>query len=503
MCRRRFMKASSEAIAIVISVAILITVVSYLVYALSLLTPGYDLPGRITSYVGEELVLVMLNETATGGMSLGLKNVGSAVVNITHVVVIDRDGLGRYIVSLENTTVCVVQPRTILPGRMSTISCLPRYMPIGAVSNNGRIYTLDARIYSIQLRTFVGIPMSKIYGGVMVESTSDLIGLIDPPHILRSGGVNTSLGFNYVYEKYNVTIRGNINASLVITGRNPVNSKLNIMIIGFSRGDTRSFVEIRDQNNRLDNITLSSVAPNRYRIKIENFIGTVNTSLGIIPCLVNNGTTCRIFINGTADRVVIYGSSINATREEGLDPYLFVGDIDSNDNTEILFITQDFTTGNRSSINDQILVGGALTRAVDTNINPLRFIFSGQPINGKKYSAAVLSVRLLFWDNSEDDISNNDNRIIVRAGLYDNTTGSFIYATYLGYYELNRYRSVRPFSISYIVRDFVINIPPVDKDFYVGLEIIDPFLLEDTVNDADIIIGIEYVGIVLSSRWEQ
>ncbi|MEM1541266.1 MAG: hypothetical protein QXV82_01320 [Ignisphaera sp.] len=130
----------------------------------------------------------------------------------------------------------------------------------------------------------------------------------------------------------------------------------------------------------------------------------------------------------------------------------------------------------------------------------MRIVFTGVPIDSNMYSSAILSMRMFFWDSSEDDISDNDNRVIMRVGLYDASTRLFIYSTQLSYYELNRYRNVKPFSISYIAKDFTIHIPKTGNIYYLAIEFLDPYSREVNRNDTDLIIGLEYIGIALSSR---
>jgi hypothetical protein len=54
--------------------------------------------------------------------------------------------------------------------------------------------------------------------------------------------------------------------------------------------------------------------------------------------------------------------------------------------------------------------------------------------------------------------------------------------------------------MSWIVKDFLVFIPDTGKTYYIAVEIQDPFYMEGTINDADLIIGIEYVGLMLAAR---
>ena len=287
----------------------------------------------------------------------------------------------------------------------------------------------------------------------------------------------------------------------------------NVLAVGY--GDygpkPRSTLEVDSQR-----IDLSKMGSYRFRVKLENFTGTIRVlkdkttgdeeelaSPRIVPCYVDRGRQCFVHLNGSAARVVLY----NASRVVGgfldLYPYYVFGDLDGNGYPELVFVTQDFTTGSSSSVNDRHPTRG--TSVTDSFVSPARVVFTlGGPINSTRYAVAVVSVRFFFWDSSEDDVSDNDNRVILRVGIYDRLRGRYVYSVSLSYHELCRYRTVKPMTVSYVVKDFLLYIPPPEEvgpgELYVALEVVDPFGLEGTRNDAELIVGIEYVGLVLGVR---
>ncbi|MEM0000081.1 MAG: hypothetical protein QXH02_00095 [Desulfurococcaceae archaeon] len=441
-------------------------------------------------YAGENLVLFMVKDHA-GNMALSVKNVGSVVTQIDYVLAFNSDYLDKAVISLESTAVCTANQRIIAPGRVANVTCTGNYLPIAVVTSNGRVFSVDPQLHAISLRRVIGIHLETVYGGINITTTSQILAYLEDSTLLRSGAINTSLLLTPVvnYTDTEIYVEGELNASLVIIGKNPLNNRTNMLIIG--NGTAGSYIAVITRENR---ISLSTVV--RYRLKIENFTGDVNFEVGIHACYVNENKACKVVFGGVASRVTLYGANVNASGVVGLDPYVFVGDINNNGNVEAILVTQDFGVGNSTTINDRL---GPL-HYLDATAEPIRLVFTNVPIDSGAYSSAILSVRMFFWDNSLDDISDNDNRILIRVGLYDNVSKSFVYATSLSYYELCRYRHVKPFSISYIAKDFAIFIPKTGSTYYVAVELLDPFYADGTKNDADIIVGIEYIGIGLATR---
>lgn len=493
--RTRFIGVA-EAISALLAFAVMSVVIVYIVYYLYSFTPPQKSVGLPSGYMSEKLVLFLVEDVGT--KVLNVKNVGSVTVEIEYVVLVDSLNLKRSIVTTSKENICTISSGTVAPGEVVSVSCSETYVPIAVITKNGRVFSIDPRLYAILIERYVGIPMTTIYGGIMLTSTADLLVYLEEKGFMYGGAMNTSLSLNYNFTASDVRLTGQLDASMVIVGKNPVSNRLNIFIIGY--GTRGSYISVRDSAGAVTTVSLDSIAPYRFRLKIEDFHGDMNFDLGIHPCYINTSGMCRLLLNGTANKVLIYGSSSNSTGITGFDPYLFVGDINNNGNVEVVFITQDYEVGNSTTINDRVILSGRPVNSLDSNIEPLRIVFTNVPVDSRVYSSAILSIRMFFWDNSLNDITDNDNRVLMKVGLYDNSTKKFVYSTQLSYYELNRYRNVKPFTISYITKDFIINIPKTGNTYYVAVEIVDPFYIEDNRNDADIAIGLEYVGIALSTR---
>jgi len=330
-----------------------------------------------------------------------------------------------------------------------------------------------------------------------VYSTYDLLRFIGSPETLVAGSVETSTALSLLVNSSNVAISGSLRAALVVVGVNPSSGRVNLLVVG--RGLSGDSIVVGGSV-----VDLGRVASARYRLKIEDLDGTVlvggaRAAPGVYPCYVNSGTYCSVSLSGVVSRLTLYNASRSYAGTVGLDPYVFVGDVDGNGIAETILVTQDFSVGDKSTVNDRL----SSTLHLDRTLRPLRLVFTQKPIDSGKYGIALLSVRMFYWDSSLDDIEDNDNRIVVRVGLYDPDTESFVYSVYLSYHELCRYRGVKPFSTSYIAKDFILYIPPgaQDKVYYVAVELYDPFLVDgSTKNDAEVLIGLEYIGIVLGVR---
>lgn len=493
---RRQLKGVAEAVAVIVGLAVLSIAVSYVLVYIYLPAIQRAEASALRPQVSENLVLFIAEVNNT--KVLTVKNVGSVTSRIEYTVVLDNTTYSKYVVDLAKSNLCNWTSRTLAPGEVTSIACSGGFIPVAVVTGNGAVFAIDERLFSLLLEKSTSIPMTTVYGGVMLKTTQNLLTYLENATILYEGAVNTSLAMKKVleYSEPRTGLVGYLNASLVLVGNDPVSGKLNVLVVGFGTG---SNLTVTPSNGTSTSISLGDTAKYRFRLKVEGFSGYLNTSIGIQACYIDNGKPCTIAVNGVADHVVVYGSSNTSGGVLGLDPYVFVGDLDGNGNVEVVFVTEDFNVGDSSVVNDYV-PGNQSISVVDVSVKPLRLVFSNVPVDSGKYSMAVLSMRMFFWDNSLDDISDNDNRVIVRVGLYSNETKSFVYSTQLSYYELNRYRNVKPFSASRITKDFLIPVPKTGEVYYIAVEIVDPFYLENKRNDADIILGIEYIGILLSGE---
>lgn len=487
--RRSLEKGVAEAVGAIIAFAIISLVILFTILNVF---PATMHPQPITSivsgYSSEKLLLYPIETT------LNIKNIGSTAAYISYIVAVHA-GINKAIIDARQNTICNTSPsRIVLPGNTIAITCRAGYIPIAVVTENGRVFSIDPQLYASIVERANWIPMITLFGGMNITTTSELLKYLESRSLMVGGAIDTSTALT-LYRNTSGGIRATLDASLIIIGSNPVSGTLNMMIIG--RGVTGSSMTVSGET-----INIGRVGSHRYRLKIENFTGTITIDdtqpqLGIQPCYINRGSTCKVRLDGQADKILLYTNTTpRRVGTVGLDPYIFIGDLNGNNNAEVVFITQDFSTGNTNTKNDVV----SSIDLLDASAVPMRIVFSETGIDSSRYSTAILTVRTFFWDNSEDDISDNDNRVIIRVGLYDSTTKSFVYSTYLSYYELCRYRHVRPFSVSYITKDFIMYIPNTGKTYYVAIEILDPYYLDSNRNDADLIIGLEYIGIVLGGR---
>jgi len=441
-----------------------------------------------------------------------VRNVGSSPMSLDLLIVNSNGDV--LLLNATANNLCVANTTLILPNEEAKIRCNEANTNlIGLIARSGeklnhvKTFYIDPRLYSFR-------PITRTINQTVLlkpEILTNIAKYFEDPTLASEGAINTSLAL-MLYRNSSGTIQtSNLKASLLIVTKAPgTTDRLNILIVG--RGSEGGNLKISGGNID-ENIPISKVGYYRYRIKIINFTGSLKVSgspvnnPGIFPCLIDRGSSCSVSINGSADRILLYTNDSRTSSIVGSEPYFIVGDLDGNGYSEFIFSTQDFTVGNSSSTkgyNDYITVGSNIIRVVERSVKPLRIVFSDNPINSSKYSVVVVSVRLFFWDNSVDDITDNDNRVVLRIGLYDEDAKDFIYSTYLSYYELCRYRGVKPFSISYIVKDFLLYIPPqnVGKQYYIAIDFLDPFYYESSSkrNDADIILGIEYVGAVMGVR---
>jgi len=490
----------SEAVAVILSFAMLSLIVLYaFIYVLpNLTTPTFNLNSGLLS---EKLSLYLLRDV-NGGYTLVIKNNGQVQSTVEYIVLVSAGEAGpRYLLKPGSTSICSCESVAVSPGEVVRVNCTGGYIPLGVVSSTGRVYTIDPELYTLLIETSIGLPSIPVYYGALVSSMSDLLIYLEDQEAIFEGAVNTSMRLHPLDTPNNPPLHVNLstNTSILLAGFswNGTNHTLNLLIIGYY--NPGAYILIIDSTNNSLYINLSNRLYTRFRIKIEGFRGDAYFISGQMVWNLNEYPNIylygRVILSGVADRVAVY---VNWTGGPpvGLDPYVFVGDLDFNRNTEIVFITEDYTIGNSTVVNDRILG----LPVVDASTKPVRMVFWNTPIDSSRYSMAVVTIRFFYWDNSLNPLLDNDNRVIVRVGLYDNETKSLVYSVSIGYYELIRYRSVEVLSISWIVKDFLLLIPNTGKTYYIAVEFQDPFYVEGTINDADLIIGIEYVGVMLTAR---
>lgn len=484
-----------------LALALMIAVASYIYVNVSkpTTTPLDPLINRLDSYLSERLVL---GPTPSG---FYLVNSGNSPLSLDYIVLQNASSKAVTVVRASHNQLCSTSTVELYPGSTLLVTCYSNLIPLAVVTSNSRVFVRDPRLTAPYL-----IPKTIVQRVLLSPEVTTEVG-----RYLQtiSNVVNTSTKISKYIEQGNVYVKINANASLVVATRAPGNLSLwNILIVGYGGYSSRPRSSMAIGNQL---VNLSKVGYYRFRIKLENFTGTIKvdgvggqrvlTKPEIVPNAVNWGKQYFLYLEGTAGRVSVYTNT--SKLEPGsvdLDPYHIFGDLDDNGYPELIIVTQDYGTGDKSRVNDVFKVSNLNVNVVDSFLNPARVVFTAEPINNSKYATAIVSVRLFFWDSSEDDISDNDNRVILRVGIYDTQRNMYVYSVSMSYYELSRYRTVKPMTMSYVVKDFLLYIPSPDeiglRDLYVTLEISDPYDLQGTRNDAEIIVGLEYVGLVLGVR---
>ncbi len=492
-----YVKGLSEAVAVVIafSMVLLALIFTYVTLPKPTVKVVQPYVEDILKYTYENAV-VWVNEKC-----YVVRNVGSSPIALDLLII---NGSGNLLILNATAAVanplCTVNTTLILPNEEAEITCVGVNKLIGLVVRSGerlnyvKTFYIDPRLYSFQ-------PIARTINQTILLQPKILTNIakyLENPTLISGGAIRTSLALTLFNNSSGSVTANNLKASLLIVTKAPgTTDHLNILIVG--RGSEGGRLKISDRE-----VPIYKAGYYRYRIKLINFTGTLEVNslqvnkTKIFSCLIDSGSFCSVNINGIADKILLYTNG-SSTTPSGLDPYFIVGDLDGNGYPEFIFSTQDFTVGDSSKLND-LTVGSR--SVIEESVEPVRLVFKDTPINSSEYSVVVVSVRLFFWDNSEDDILDNDNRVVLRVGLYDSDTKKFIYSTDLSYYELCRYRGVKPFSISYVVKDFLLYIPPqyTGKLYYIAIDILDPFYADGVRNDADIILGIEYVGAVMGVR---
>lgn len=454
----------------------------------------------IDDYMGQR---ISLGPSESGYYVL---NSGSSPVAVEYLVLRDSKGLIT-LARAGRGTPCSVGGTVIPPGGLSVVNCGGGFTLVAVVTAEGRVFVRDPRLampYLVQR----AIPQRLL---LTPEVASKLENYVEEVSKVR---VNSSLGLVKMFDVSGdgVRVRIEANASLVIALRSSASpDRWNVLVVGYGAHSRRSYswAEVGEEGP----VNLSRVGALRFRVKIENLsseggflvVGSRSiTSPGIIPCLVNEGKQCWVRVSGEAGRIAIYVNGTSPSANADLYPYYITGDLDGNGYPEFLLVTQDFGVGNRASVNDREVTRAGVATVVDSTREPVRIVFTDAPINNTRYAVAIVSMRLLFWDSSLDDISDNDNRVLVRVGVYDPDSKRYLYHVSLSYYELCRYRTVSPMTLSYVIKDFILYIPSPEevgsKTLFVAVDLADPYSNEGTRNDTEIILGVEYIAVVLGVR---
>lgn len=278
-----------------------------------------------------------------------------------------------------------------------------------------------------------------------------------------------------------------------------------------------------------------------FRIKILNFTGTIEilnvsktkngqTTTTVIACSSSFEGACpdnvlsaigtwyygltssenwelHIVLDGVASNITLYtrvAKGASNVQQTSYDPYLFFGDIDGNYVPDMILITEDYTYGTYYSIDD------GEDNLLDYSTAPLPLVLKqiGQAlgtsgyIDGRRFAGITLFLNIYFHDDSYPDIYQlNDidkNEWIMRITLIDEENRTYVIREY-------RYQEIANYHKS-VITDFwndryfvkisqTIFVPlPGNHRYWVVIELRDPYLRDGYLNDADITVGIEYIG---------
>ncbi|MFN3267955.1 MAG: hypothetical protein ACK416_01700, partial [Zestosphaera sp.] len=383
--------------------------------------------------VGESLQLVLINESAWVVL-----NVGSYDTSVEGVVILGGDGSLRILSPVNQAefgygpvSSCVITPsRYLRVGGSANISCVGGSLA-GLITTAGRVITMDPKLY-VRVVTSESINQTILLESSVVE---DLMTYLEDASLLLPGSnaIKTyNLRLRLISRRSDASVDLEINSSYVFVARSP-DGRWNLLITGQDSQASTRYVEI-DGNRYLIG---ASGYYRRYRIVVYGFEGSVSLGGNLIgsPTIFRcSSSLCILRLSGRAKLISFYANEEGVTTDTiGFEPYVLTGDIRGSGFMSLIFTTIDSTSsGNRNTHNDRNRYGSLL----DYTQTPLRLVFRNFEIDNTKYSLAVLSVKFTFLDNSDVDVDEADNRIIVRLGLYDAQKKVWVYKYDLSYYEL-------------------------------------------------------------------
>lgn len=379
----------------------------------------------------------------------------------------------------------------------------------------------------------------------MIPQSQVVIPYKDVPSINIARVVNSTI--TYFVERTEDFSNPTLNGSLVrfgalIVGRDPANpAKYNLLLVIPNNRSPGNSANLTINQYPL-HFNTSAYDTEVLRIRVEGFSGAISivnaTSPGVsVACNTDCGRDAlgtwfygltgnlSLNISGTANRVVAFRGINHTTAQQiinrtwnNFSPYLFVGDIDDNRLTDILFVTEDANYGNKTIVNDR---NPALPQKmlVDYTVSPLRLylnlsVLTGDPtgvIDGGEYQGLILYINSLFHDNVYPDEqvapspyspkTNKTNydiidiRDIMRILLVDEHNNSYIVRT-VSISELYAYHKTvitSPASDEYAWKTQITSyiLLPGRGKYRVAVELLDPYHVEGTLNDADITIGLD------------
>lgn len=327
-------------------------------------------------------------------------------------------------------------------------------------------------------------------------------------------GVGT--GAYYLYEEYvNVDSISATNAPVgnLYLGYNPKDVKKYDIMFSWNRASSDVTLVISGQS-----LNLGSVCSNGYRIKIIGFKNATNyiirfsngvevTSPSPDPAKYSYLTSrqgVRISFTGSAERVRIYCRSSNLNYETSYEPYILLTKFNADaPGASILFVTEDVYYGFATSRNDAYSSGKILQ---DYSTVPLVLIYNSSTtvITNSKYLGVILVVNYRFHDNEGNDFYGvSSDRVIFEVGLVD-SEGNVLSSRTFTFKELTRYEDTYPPRAQAQSASIFIPLPRPEssggtKVYYPFIKIQDPYGGLGNLDDLDIMLLIEGLGVILVS----
>ena len=327
-------------------------------------------------------------------------------------------------------------------------------------------------------------------------------------------GVRT--GAYYLYEEYvNVDSISVTNAPVgnLYLGYNPKDVKKYDIMFSWNRASSDVILVISGQS-----VNLGSVCSNGYRVKIVGFKnatryiirfsnGVEITSPSPDPAKYSYLTSrqgVRISFTGSAERVRIYCRSSNLNYETSYEPYMLLTKFNADaPGASILFVTEDVYYGFATSRNDAYSSGKILQ---DYSTVPLVLIYNSSTttITNSKYLGVILVVNYRFHDNEGNDFYGvSSDRVIFEVGLVD-SEGNVLSNRTFTFKELTRYEDTYPPRAQAQSASIFIPLPRPEssgetKAYYPFIKIQEPYGGSGNLDDLDIMLLIEGLGVILVS----
>lgn len=495
----------------------------------------------------QQMHQIVLNKTTD---YIYLINVGSSDIIVDQIVI------RTYVGGIEVRKPLDICEANTIPA-LGQIKCTSYYDYVAVITVDGVVIYPQVptiRAHAVRANATYMVPITFSLGEIaeLQQGFNASIELIAKPYPRESAQVNytgiLSTNIPILQQEFrNISVLTNITGvsfGVVIVGYDPswVLEKINkpsedipprfsIMILAprFTTGE-----RIRIGSSEY------SLVGNGTRIFISNFTGIVqikrdNTTIacsstttgichsGLLPAVgfwyygsTDSTLNLRLYINGTAVYVAYYTRMPTTYSPSGRTsylPYLFIGDVDGNGLNDLVFITEDAYYGS-SSVNNDLYSSVNLN---DWSTTPLilRLLQVGYSlgsidgsIDGSRYAGVALYMNIFFHDNShpdENQLGDNDRTDwVLRVLLIDEYGNEYVVREYR-YQEICNYHKTRVVDFrrdnyfAKLSQSLYISFPTAGK-YWIALAIQDPYG-QGPQNDADITIGVEFIGILPFYRY--